>query len=262
MIMTKSYKNIVVKKGRYNDFLVICDHASNNIDEKYKNLGLEKKYIDSHRAFDIGVKNVAWELSKLLDCNLVMANFSRLIIDPNRGLDDLTLIPKLSEGRVVKGNIGIVLNKNDYERDIRIKNYYNPYHDQIENFINNSIKKNVTPKVISIHSFTPIWKGKKREIDVGILWDKDNRLSNIFLKSFKGYNVGDNKPYSGRLKNDTLYKHATLKGLPNVLIEIRQDLLASENNQKDWAKKIYKVLEKNKEDINSFNVKKFGSYAL
>ena len=110
MIMTKSYKNIVVKKGRYNDFLVICDHASNNIDEKYKNLGLEKKYIDSHRAFDIGVKHVAWELSKLLDCNLVMANFSRLIIDPNRGLDDLTLIPKLSEGRVVKGNIGIDLN--------------------------------------------------------------------------------------------------------------------------------------------------------
>jgi len=260
--MTISNKNIIVKKGKSSDFLVICDHASNNIDEKYKNLGLEKKYIDSHRAFDIGAKDVAHELSKLLNCNLVMSNFSRLVIDPNRGLDDLTLIPKLSEGRAIKGNIKILLNKNDHEKDLRIKNYYTPYHEQIEKFINHTLKKNIIPKIISIHSFTPTWKGKKREIDVGVLWDKDNRLSNIFLRSFKGYNVGDNKPYSGRLKNDTLYKHATLKGLPNVLIEIRQDLLASENNQKDWAKKIYKVLEKNKKDINSFNIKKFGSYAL
>jgi|TARA_B100000131_G_C17997429_1_gene565108 predicted N-formylglutamate amidohydrolase len=257
-----SFKNIIVKKGRNSDFLIICDHASNNIDEKYGNLGLEKKYINSHRAFDIGAKNVAYQLSRLLDCNLVMANFSRLIIDPNRGLDDLTLIPKLSEGRIIKGNIEILLEKDDHERKLRVKNYYNPYHEQIERFIDHALKKNVIPKIISIHSFTPIWKGKKRGTEVGILWDKDNRLSKIFLKSFKGYNVGDNQPYSGRLKNDTLYKHATLNGIPNVLIEIRQDLLASENDEKDWAKKIYKVLNRNKGEINSFSIKRFGSYAL
>mgnify|MGYP003313350295 FL=1 len=191
-----------------------------------------------------------------------MANFSRLLIDPNRGKDDPTLIPKLSEGKIIKGNINISMSEDDIERSKRVHRFYIPYHEQINRFINKSLDNGRIPKILSIHSFTPIWKGKKREIDVGILWDKDNRLSKIFLNSLKNIKLGDNKPYSGRLKNDTLYKHATSYGIPHVLIELRQDLLKKGKDKLQWAKKIHNVLKENEKIIKSFSLKKYGSYAF
>ena len=260
--MNKEKENIIKKLGVCEDYLVICDHASNNIPFEYENLGISKKDLESHRAFDLGASDVASELSNLLSCNLVMANFSRLLIDPNRGKDDPTLIPKLSEGKIIKGNINISISENDIERSKRILRFYLPYHKQINRFINRSLDNGRIPKILSIHSFTPIWKGKKREIDVGILWDKDDRLSKIFLNSLKNIKLGDNKPYSGRLKNDTLYKHATSHGIPHVLIELRQDLLKKEKDKLKWAKKIYNVIEENDKAINSFSIKQYGSYTF
>ena len=260
--MNKEKDYITTINGVYDDYLVICDHASNSIPSEYKNLGLSNKDYESHRSFDLGASDVAIELSKLLDCNLVMANFSRLLIDPNRGKDDPTLIPKLSEGKIIKGNINISMSEDDMERSERILRFYLPYHKQINRFINKSLDNERIPKILSIHSFTPIWKGKKREIDVGVLWDKDDRLSKIFLNSLKNIKLGDNKPYSGRLKNDTLYKHATSHGIPHVLIEIRQDLLKKEKDKLKWAKKIHNVLKENEKVIKSFSLKKYGSYTF
>lgn len=254
--------SFIKRTGIINDYLVICDHSSNKIPPKYNNLCISKKIINSHRAFDIGASEVASELSNLLKCNLVMANFSRLLIDPNRGYDDPTLIPKISEGEIIKGNLNISLLKNDKERNKRINNFYQPYHDQISKFINIAFSENKIPKILSIHSFTPIWKGKKRETDIGILWDKDDRLSEIFLSSFNNSNIGNNKPYSGRLKNDTLYRHATMRGLPHVLIELRQDLLKKKKDRLQWAKKIHNVLKNNEKIIGSFSIKKYGSYSF
>ena len=254
--------NIINIEDNCDDFLVICDHSSNNIPETYNNLGVSRKDLNSHRAYDIGASDVATELSKLLNCNLVMANFSRLLIDPNRGEDDPTLIPKLSEGKIIKGNLKISPSINDKERVKRIHQFYLPYHNQINKFITNSINNGQVPKILSIHSFTPIWKGKQREIDVGILWDKDDRLSKIFLNSLKKNKIGDNKPYSGRLKNVTLYKHATRHGIPHVLIELRQDLLKKEKDKLQWAKKIHNVLKENEKVIKLFSLKKYGSYAF
>ena len=260
--MNKEKENIIKKYGDCEDYLVICDHASNNIPLEYDNLGISKKDLESHRAFDLGASEVAIELSSLLSCSLVMANFSRLLIDPNRGKDDPTLIPKLAEGKIIKGNINISMSKDDIERSKRILRFYLPYHRQINEFINKSLDNGKIPKILSIHSFTPIWKGKKREIDVGILWDKDDRLSKIFLNSLKNIKLGDNKPYSGRLKNDTLYKHATSHGIPHVLIELRQDLLKKEKDKLQWAKKIHNVLKENENIIKSFSLKKYGSYTF
>ena len=260
--MNKEKNNIITKNGFYEDYLVICDHASNNMPLEYQNLGISKKDLESHRAFDLGASDVAIELSKLLDCNLVMANFSRLLIDPNRGKDDPTLIPKLSEGKIIKGNIKISRYENDIERNKRILHFYLPYHKQISKFIKKSLDYGKIPKILSIHSFTPIWKGNKREIEVGVLWDKDDRLSKIFLNSLKNIKLGDNKPYSGRLKNDTLYKHATSQGIPHVLIELRQDLLKKEKDKLQWAKKIHNVLKENESAIKSFSIKKYGSYTF
>jgi len=260
--MNKEKENIIKKMGVCEDYLVICDHASNNMPLEYGNLGISKKDLESHRAFDLGASEVASELSNLLNCNLVMANFSRLLIDPNRGKDDPTLIPKLSEGKIIKGNANISMSEDDMERSKRIHLFYLPYHKQINRFINKSLDNGRIPKILSIHSFTPIWKGKKREIDVGILWDKDDRLSKIFLNSLKNIKLGDNKPYSGRLKNDTLYKHATSHGIPHVLIELRQDLLKKEKDKLQWAKKIHNVLKENEKTIKSFSLQKYGSYTF
>lgn len=257
------HENIVIKKfGNSDEFIIICDHSSNYIPDDYKKLGVSDEYLESHRAYDLGVSQLAKELSQLLDCHLVMANFSRLLIDPNRGEDDPTLIPKISEGEIIYGNLDVKFSVKDKERNRRIREYYVPYHNQINDLINAAIQNNKVPKIISIHSFTPVWKGKGRDIEVGILWDKDDRLSQIFLKSLKSKKTADNKPYNGRLKNDTMFKHGTSRGLPHVLIELRQDLL---NNKKDrllWAKKIYNVLKDNEKIIKMFSIKNYGSNTI
>jgi len=260
--MNKKKENIIKKKGVNQNYIVICDHSSNYIPSEYNNLGISKNDLDSHRAYDLGASDIANELSKLLSCSLVMANFSRLLIDPNRGKDDPTLIPKISEGKIIKGNMNLSIYNNDKEKNKRISKFYSPYHKAIDKFINNSLDNRKIPKILSIHSFTPIWKGKEREIDIGILWDRDDRLSKIFLNSLKNIKLGNNKPYSGRLKNDTLYKHATSNGIPNVLIEFRQDLLKKKHDRLRWAKKIYNVLKENEKSINSFSIKNYGSYTL
>ena len=257
--MTK--KSVIINIGINDDYLVICDHASNRIPKKYNNLELKEETIKSHRAYDIGASDVALELSSKLNCSLIMANFSRLLIDPNRGLDDPTLIPKLSENIEIKGNYNIKFNNEGISKSERINNFYLPYHETIKKFILERLKKRKIPKILSIHSFTPIWKGRKREVDIGVLWDKDNRLASIFLKSFKEVNIGNNKPYNGRLMNDTLYQHGTMNGLPHVLIEIRQDLLKTNEERLFWAGKIYKILNENRQEIELFNIKEFGSYA-
>ena len=260
--MSKEKEDIIKKSSDCKDYIVICDHASNNVPLEYQNLGVSKKDLESHRAFDLGASEVASELSKILRCSLVMANFSRLLIDPNRGKDDPTLILKISEGKIIKGNMNLSIYNNDKEKNKRISKFYSPYHKAIDEFINNSLDNRKIPKILSIHSFTPIWKGKEREIDIGILWDRDDRLSKIFLNSLKNIKLGNNKPYSGRLKNDTLYKHATSNGIPNVLIEFRQDLLKKKHDRLRWAKKIYNILKENEKSINSFSIKNYGSYTL
>ena len=105
-------RNIIINQGTNDDYLVICDHASNRIPNKYDNLGLNKETIESHRAYDIGISDVAYALSEKIKCPLIMTNFSRLLIDPNRGIDDPTLIPKLSENIKICGNLKTNFNDN------------------------------------------------------------------------------------------------------------------------------------------------------
>ena len=247
------------------NFLIICDHASNHIPDEYKNLGLKKEILTTHIAYDLGVKEVATYLSKQLKCPLVMSDFSRLLIDANRGIDDPTLIMKISDGKIIRGNEGISFLKNCNEKKHRVASYYNIYHNKISEIISRLLKKNIFPAIISIHSFTPSFGGNKRSTELGILWDSDNRLPDIFFsylnKNHKDIIVGNNKPYSGRMKNDSLYRHGTKQGLANILIEIRQDLIIDSAKQKEFSKLIAQPLLENKTNVHLFKRKFHESLA-
>ena len=151
------------------------------------------------------------------------------------------------------------------EKKHRIETYYNAYHNKISDIIDRSLKKNIFPAIISIHSFTPFFGQNKRSTELGILWDSDNRLPDIFFsylnKNYKHLNVGNNKPYTGRMKNDTLYRHGTKQGLANILIEIRQDLIIDSAKQKEFSKIIAKPLLENKSNDHLFKKKFFKSLA-
>ena len=247
------------------NFLIICDHASNHIPSKYKNLGLNEEILTTHIAYDIGAKEVASHLAKCLKCPLVMSNFSRLLIDANRGIDDPTLVMKISDGMIIQGNEEISFLKNCNEKKHRIASYYNIYHNKISEIIDRSLKKNIFPVIISIHSFTPSFGGNKRTTELGILWDSDNRLPDIFFsyfkKNYKDIILGNNKPYTGRMKNDPLYRHGTKQGLANILIEIRQDLIIDSAKQKEFSKLIAQPLLENKSNVHLFKKKFYKSLA-
>ena len=254
-----------LNENKESNFLIICDHASNRIPAEYKNLGLSEEILTTHIAYDLGAKEVATYLSKNLKCPLVMSDFSRLLIDTNRGIDDPTLIMKVSDGKIIEGNKNISFLNNCKEKKKRINNYYNVYHNKILEIIDRSLKKNIFPAIVSIHSFTPLFGGNKRSTELGILWDSDNRLPDIFFsyfnKNYKDIIIGNNKPYTGRMKNDTLYRHGTKQGLANILIEIRQDLINDSVKQIFFSKLIAQPLLESKNDVNLFKKKFYKSLA-
>lgn len=223
-------------------WLLLCDHASNWMPERYAGLGLPAGELERHIAYDIGAEGVTRRLAARLGAPAVMSRFSRLLIDPNRGDDDPTLVMRLSDGAVVPGNARI----DAAERDYRIRTFYEPYHRAVTAAIDAALAAGHPPAIVSIHSFTPLWRGVSRPWEIGILWDEDPRLAVPMiemLRSDRSLTVGDNEPYSGRLKGDTMYRHATLRGLAHALIEYRQDLIADAAGQADWAARTAAVLE-------------------
>ena len=216
--------------------LIVADHASNYIPKKYNNLGLARNDIFTHKAYDPGVKDLAINLSNKLNCQLVLGEYSRLLIDCNRDLNDPTLIPVISDRKLILGNKKIT----NQERNYRVKNIYNPYHDKIKK---NIIEKKINV-IISLHSFNPTFKGRKRLLKYGVLSNQDRRLSNLIINELKKGRdiVGDNKPYKGSLIGDTLYKHALKKGIYHSLIEIRNDLLSNVKKIDQVSNLMYRVI--------------------
>jgi len=223
--------------------LILCDHAENTIPEPFANLGLRSEDLNRHIAYDLGAAPVAERLAKLLSAPALISCFSRLLIDPNRGLDDPTLIMQISDGLVVPGNAGL----DEAAIAARVARHYTPYHQAIERAIDAGIAAGKPPVVVSVHSFTQAWKGVPRPWSVGVLWDKDPRLALPLLEGLRtipGILVGDNAPYTGQLKGDTLYRHGTRRGLAHALIEVRQDLILGPEGQAEWATRLAEVLRK------------------
>ncbi|HZH53681.1 MAG TPA: N-formylglutamate amidohydrolase [Microvirga sp.] len=222
--------------------LILCDHASNAVPPDLGDLGLPASEFERHIAYDIGAAAVTRSLARRLRAPAILTQFSRLIIDPNRGRDDPTLVMRLSDGAVVPGNAHV----DEAEIAARIERFYDPYDAAIEAAIQRALKAGHPPVVVTVHSFTPIWRGWPRPWHVGILWDADDRFARPLLEGLRaeeGLVVGDNEPYDGALAGDTIDRHATARGLANALIEIRQDLIASDEGAEEWAERFARLLE-------------------
>lgn len=215
-------------------FLFLCDHASNALPERYGTLGLGADELERHIGWDIGAANVTRHLSEAFRAPAVLALYSRLLIDLNREAVDPTLIMQLSDGAIIPGNRTLDV----AERHFRLSHFYEPYHAAISSEIDRALAGGQVPLLVSVHSFTEKWKSFERPWHIGLLWDRDDRATKP-LKEILERNpdmvIGDNEPYSGELKGDCLYTHATQRGLPHVLFEIRQDLIGDAEGVAKWA---------------------------
>ncbi|MFN4144035.1 N-formylglutamate amidohydrolase [Aestuariivirga sp.] len=222
--------------------ILLCDHASNRIPDDYGGLGIPEEQFSRHIAYDIGARDLTLGLARRLEAPAVLSCFSRLLIDPNRGMDDPTLIMRISDGAVVPGNRGV----DEAERQRRTARFHQPYHRAIAEQIAAVSAQGHVPFLVSIHSFTPVWRGWRRPWHVGILWDRDEAVARAMIRGFLAQGdlvVGDNEPYHGALEGDTLNTHGTRAGLPHALIEVRQDLIAGKTGVDEWVERVAKVIE-------------------
>ncbi|HEY4943077.1 MAG TPA: DUF1244 domain-containing protein [Rhizomicrobium sp.] len=221
--------------------LFLCDHASNALPPEYGTLGLRPELFGTHIASDIGAAEVTRALAAQFGAPALLGAWSRLLVDLNRGEDDPTLVMKLSDGSLIPDNARI----DAAETARRIARFHAPYHAAIAGQIAAMRGAGSVPVLVSMHSFTPVWKGFKRPWEIGILWDRDGRLAQPLIAQFAraGFAVGDNEPYDGELENDCLYRHGTMLGLPHVLIEMRQDLIAEAGAARAFAARLAPILK-------------------
>ncbi|MBL0374611.1 N-formylglutamate amidohydrolase [Rhizobium sp. KVB221] len=221
--------------------VLLADHATNHLPPEYGSLGLAPESFKRHIAYDIGIETLTRALADRLGVPAVMSRFSRLLIDPNRGEDDPTLIMKISDGAIVPGNHPI--SSQEWQR--RIRSYHRPYHDAVSEVIGSVAEScGSAPLVISLHSFTPFWKGVARPWHASVLWDADPRAPISLLDALGRMDdivIGDNEPYDGALKGDTMYRHCMRKGIPHLLLEVRQDLIGDEAGVAAWADRLAPV---------------------
>lgn len=218
--------------------LFLCDHASKAVPHEYGGLGLAPKLFETHIAYDIGAAIVTEALARAYGAAALLGGVSRLLIDLNRGPDDPTLVMKLSDGSIIPGNRGA--DAGEVAR--RLARFHAPYHAAIREQI---ARIGDAAILISMHSFTPAWKGVKRPWEMGVLYGRDARLAAPLMAHLKaaGFTVGDNEPYTGALEGDTLDTHGTKTGHANVLIEIRQDFLDEAEKARAFADRLKPVLD-------------------
>ena len=223
-------------------FVILCDHASNRIPDAFQSFGFAEDALQTHIAWDRGALSVARILSAKLDAPLFWPDASRLIIDCNRASDASSLIVTESEGRPVPANR--VLSKE--ERSRRLDHIHAPYHDAIDSCLDRRMADRRPTALIAIHSFTPVYFGKARPWQVGILFDDDRRLADLLIGGFEAdpaLTVGVNQPYSpADGVYYTLRRHAQPQGLPSVMIEIRNDEISDEASQRSWAEQLADIL--------------------
>ncbi|MBP0482636.1 N-formylglutamate amidohydrolase [Sagittula salina] len=230
---------IIEGETRPSRFLVTCDHAANTVPPDLGGtLGLPDPDMARHIAFDPGAAGVSRALSEALDAPVILSNFSRLVIDPNRGEDDPTVLMRLYDGSVIPGN----REAGPEEKARRIAAYHRPYHAALARLA----ARHPDTAIVAVHSFTPRLRGRRpRPWHIGILHAWDARLSDPFLQALEAERdliVARNEPYPGHLPGDSIDRHALKHGRPNTLIELRQDLIETPEQQHEWARRMAPML--------------------
>ena len=225
----------VTNPGGSSPFVFTCDHASNFLPAEFGTLGLPVEELSRHIAWDPGALPVASRMADALDATLVETRVSRLVIDCNRPLDAPDLVPSVSETTVIPGNAGL----SDKQRAARIDLAWRPFHDTIAQIIEGRLARGQETRLVSVHSFTPVYKGKSRPWHIGIIHDDDRRLAAPLVSALQrlaGITVGVNEPYSPADRvYFTLERHARSRGLACAMIEIRNDEISGETGQRKWA---------------------------
>jgi predicted N-formylglutamate amidohydrolase len=241
-IAAQSDDAFTILPGRADAGLVlVCDHASNTLPSDYGTLGLDPAQLQRHIAYDIGAAAVTCRIAAELGVPAVLSRYSRLLIDPNRGEDDPTLVMRLSDGAIVPGNRHI----DQAERSRRLARYHRPYHEAIGRVLDRCTATGLAPALLAIHSFTESWKGVPRPWAASILWEKDRRLAVPLLDALwaeQELMIGENEPYPGQYEGDTMWRHGTCRGLPHAIIEIRQDLIRDTVGQHAWSDRLARIL--------------------
>ena len=226
---------IVVNEQGRSPYVLICEHASNRLPAALGSLGLSAADLQRHIAWDIGAESVARLLSRLIDAPLILQRYSRLAYDCNRPPESPEAMPAVSEVTNIPGNMKLTA----ANRLARIQELYRPFHNAVSNVLDVRAAEGQTSVVVSIHSFTPVYKGKPRALDLGILHDRDSRLSSLLIQGFPNVDTRLNEPYGpkdGVLH--TLNLHAAPRGLKHAMFEIRNDLIKSERGQQEWAQRL------------------------
>ncbi len=224
----------LVGTPRFGGILVVGDHASNRVPADIE-LGIDTALLDQHIAVDIGVAGVAEIMAGHAGIAAFLANTSRLVCDFNREEDRAGLIPEVSDGHAIPGNVGA-------DREARLARFYRPYHDAL------AAQLDAVPPalIVSLHSFTPAMAtdpAQARPWQVGVLYNQDDRAARLAipLLAAEGLNVGDQQPYSGRDLNATMNRHAEAEGRPYLGVEIRQDQIGTAAGQAQWAERLARI---------------------
>ena len=229
----------IVGKPRFGGILVVSDHASNRVPEGL-DLGIDPGLLDDHVAIDIGVAAVAERMAERPGIAAFLANVSRLVCDCNREEDSPGVIPHASDGHAIPGNLFDIAG-----REERLERFYRPYHRALADLL-----ERAPPRlIVSLHSFTPSLASKpeeQRPWQCGVLYNQDDRAARLAipLLEAEGLIVGDQQPYSGKLLNATMNRHAEAYGRPYFGIEIRQDLIGDEVGQTQWAERLARIAKR------------------
>jgi predicted N-formylglutamate amidohydrolase len=223
-------------------FVLVCDHASNWVPQALKGLGLPDGELERHIAWDPGALELARLLSNLLDAPLVHATVSRLVLDVNRDPTHPGSVVTRSEDTDIPGNQEISAE----DRARRVQSIYEPYHRALDAVIEQSVAHDPSPQIISIHSFTPVYRKEQRPWHIGVLSGDDKRLSQPLLELLRAngeFCVGDNQPYA---PTDgvyhTLHRHCASRNLRSVLLELRSDTISAEDGREQWAARLEQAL--------------------
>lgn len=229
--------------------VLVCEHASNHIPDAYGNLGLPEDLLTSHIAWDPGALHVAEVMADRLEATLIAPTVSRLVYDCNRPPESPGAMPERSEIFDIPGNRAL----SPEERARRASTYYEPFHKAIAETLEARISAGDAPVLVTIHSFTPVFNGVRRTLDIGVLHDEDSRLADAILAAFGSVERGEsgsppldvrrNEPYAPvDGVTHTLCKQALPRGLNNVMIEIRNDLIADARGQREMGERLADVI--------------------